>query len=614
MKKRLFCLLFALVLLSLCLTSCADDSGIVEDDSEREEIWLTLYAITEESTTPEGIARTQEALNELLVDRYKTHLDLRFYTEGEYQAALDAKYLEFEKQAEEEAAAQKAAQEAARAEAEAEKKMTAEELLKKQEEKRRAEAEAAAAAAREEEERLRRIAAGEESAVVPLSDPQMDIIYINGEQNYYDYIDADRLIALDSYLKLDYKIIYDYLHPNLINSAKVSGGDADAATYGIPNNVLMEETGWYYVFDTDLAAKHGFDLTVNPPQMSVFANYISAVAASEPGVIPIANYGPVSGLDFYDEMEGFPIAAVNSEYGPFEARGVTQTYSENTTVVQSHFRYMADFRAAGYFADRPMTTADNFFMDIRQGTVADKAKWEAEGYTVLTYRRPTVSAEKTLSGLYGISSFSKQPARAMEILSALTTNETLHNLLAYGVAGTNYIVDEGANHVTMLRDDYNMDFSKMGNTLLGYLPEHYPADYKETLKESNQASKLSGFSCFYLSPSEGDLAWYDQIMGYREECEALYQSLCAGRADWAAQCAAMQARLHFVDLEGFIAEVFAPGFRNSSKEVRSADKLNYSSVPAYYLDQLPAATVPGEPADEGESVPDGGAQTEAANE
>lgn len=607
MKKKLFCLWMAIMLcLPLFLTSCAEEEeATVEDLSERKEIYMTLYTVVDEKTTEEGILRVQNALNEILVDRYKTHLILKCYTEDEYGAALDGLYEEFAEQVKLEKEEEKKAEEAAREREKYESTLTSAELKKYKQQLREEEEARKLKEEEEEKARLDRIKNGLED---PISGPQLDIFYLPTAEDYYDAISNGQLLPLDSFLKVDFKEIFDYLHPNLMTTAKVSCDEESAATYAMPTNAPIAEDGWYYVFDTELVEKYDFALTNDngvPYAMSYYQTLFDTIAASEPGVIPIANPAPVNGMDFYNDIAGFPIAVNNSEYGKFEARGATHTYGEYSPV-REHFRCMADFRAAGYFVDREMTTADNFFADIRQGSLSDVAEWEAQGYTVLTYRRPSTSIDLCRSSFYGISSYcdDEYQVRAMEVLKALYTDAALHNVLAFGVAGTDYVLNEDGITVTKLCDDWSIDFGATCNTLLGYLPEGYPADYVKLARDTNLNTRLSGFSCFFLSLDEDELEWYEEILNYQDECTALYEQMCSGVANWEELCAQINENLDYVDFSGFMDEIFNDLYKTSAKTVRENDEDNYKKEPIRFqseADRLEQGTVE-EESEEGETV------------
>ena len=582
MLKKLLCLMMALVMLCLplALTSCEEEkTAEVVDMSERDEIYLTLYTITDEKTTEEGILRVQEALNEIIFDRYKAHLVLKCYTRDEYQQKLDELYEEFAKLEEEErleAAKKKEEEQKIREE---EKNLTTAEKRKREEERRKAELAAKEQAALEEAARLERIKNGEED---PINGPQLDIFYLPDADSYYAAAADEKLISLDNYLKVDFKEMYDYLSKNLLTNATIAYDEEDAKLYGIPNNCVTAGEGWYYVINTDLVKKYGFEINAAAPQLSDFAAYAQTIADSEPGVIPVANPAPANGIDFYGDVAGFPIAASNAEYGPFESRGVLLTYGENSAA-RKHFSYMAQFREKGWFIDRATTANDNFFLDFRQGTAEDAAEWEKEGYTVLTYRRSVTETALCRNGFWGISSYCDEnyQMRAMEILQALYTNVDLHNIFAFGVLGEDYVVNEDGVTVTRLTDDYVMDFATTGNTLLGYLPEGYPVDYVEQARLINRGARLSGFSSFCMLLDRDEQEWYDEICSLEDEYVAAYEKLCKGTSDWEQICDDLNKKLEDMDISGFVSDVVTDRFRPAAKKVREADKSNYSAEQIY---------------------------------
>lgn len=589
MMKKLFSLflVLAMLCLPLALTACEDEGpATVEDKSERAEIYLTLYTITDEKTTQDAIERVQNAMNKILVDRYKTHIVLKCFTEDEYQAQLDQLYAAFAAEEAEELKRAAEEKEAEKKRKEEEKNLTSSEKRKLEEQRKREEEEAKAKAEEEEAARLERIKNGEED---PISGPQLDIFYLPTKEAYYTAAAEEKLVSLDTYLKVDFKEMYDYLSKNLLTNATVAYDEGDASLYGIPNNGVIAENGWYYVINTELVNKYGFKLNTAAPQMSEFAEYAAIIKAQEPGVIPIANPAPANNVDFYNDVAGFPIAVNNSEYGPFEGRGVLLTYSENS-LIRNHFSYMADFRAAGYFIDRPTTANDNFFLDFRQGSAADVEQWKSEGYTVLTYRRPSTKIDLCRNGFYGISSFCDEDyqMRAMEVIQALYTNRDLHNLFAFGEADVDYTVNEDGVTVTRISDEYVMDFETTGNTLLGYLPAGYDVNYIQTAQAANRDARLSGFSSFCLVMDQDEQEWYDEILTLENECVAAYDRLCKGVSDWEQICNALDAKLEAVDLTGFVDDVITERYRSAAKKIREADKDNYTVNEVYYQSEYDA--------------------------
>ena len=86
MKNKIICgLLLATMLLTVLFTSCSDiDTGYEEETSTIPDITLTLYGIKGEGTTDEAIEAVQKEINRYTQDKYKTTVELHFFTEEEY--------------------------------------------------------------------------------------------------------------------------------------------------------------------------------------------------------------------------------------------------------------------------------------------------------------------------------------------------------------------------------------------------------------------------------------------------------------------------------------------------------------------------------------------------
>lgn len=99
--KRIVSLIMCLTLVfSACVfASCSDTTmqdlydaaSNVETTSSNAPMTITVYGITDESTTPEAIEKVEEALNKISVRKYNTKIDLILYPEEVYAAQIFAK-------------------------------------------------------------------------------------------------------------------------------------------------------------------------------------------------------------------------------------------------------------------------------------------------------------------------------------------------------------------------------------------------------------------------------------------------------------------------------------------------------------------------------------------
>ncbi len=510
--KRSVSLLLAAVMVLSCVcmlfTSCSDDEEVTADIGEtvstRKPITLTIYGVTGKSTTPEAVKKVEEHLNRLSESEYSTTLVLKLFQEDEYEQALENAYETLQHEAEVAEFCTDAQKIADRVDKKRNKLLTeAEQSAKTAAEKKAAE-DKAKAEAKAAEELAAAIEAGEAEPEAAEAN-QVDIVFINDFEHYMSSINAEPdpvIISLDSYLKLDSKILTDYIHPTLLSAAKING-----ITYGLPINKGIEAENTYCVFDKELVEKYGFDTA----QVKNFANieyYLQTIKQNEPDVIPLLRAPEeVQGYDFYNDEIGHPIGITNPEFGAYTPVTCRRTYSE--FAVTNFFELMSDFREYGYLPDlNADTTGMRFAVDIRKGSADDVAEWESQGYVAEIYKTARATTENTLGSLYAISTYSKYPARCMEILKMLYTEPEFKNIYTFGVEGTNYSVNPD-HTIKRLNDDYVMDFMKSGNTFIGLLDEGMDPDYVEKAVEQNFNVKRHGFLAFQVKLSESEKAALD---------------------------------------------------------------------------------------------------------
>lgn len=527
LKKSVSLLLAAIMVLSavsMMFTSCSSDEEVTADIGEtvstRKPITLTFYGVTNKSTTPEAIKEVEKHLNRLTESEYSTTLVLKLFTEDEYEDALETAYATLQHESEVDefcAAAQKVAD---RVDKKRNKLLTEAEQTAKTAAEKKASEEKAKAEAKAAEELAAAIEAGEAEPEAAEAN-QVDIVFINDFEHYMSSINAEPesvIISLDSYLKLDSKILTDYIHPTLLSAAKING-----ATYGLPINKGIEAENTYCVFDKELVEKYGFDIT----QIKNFANiesYLQTIKENEPDVIPLLKAPEeVQGYDFYNDEIGHPIGITNPEFGDYTPVNCRRTYSE--FAVTNFFELMSDFREYGYLPDLDAdTTGMRFAVDIRKGTASDVAEWEEQGYVAEVYKTARATTDNTLGSLYAVSAYSKYPDRCMEILEMLYTDPEFKNIYTFGIEGENYTVNED-NTVKRLNDEYSMDFMKSGNTFIGLLDEGMDPDYVEKAVEQNSNVKRHGFLAFQPKLSEDEQKAMDY---YVEQTGDTFETLRQG--------------------------------------------------------------------------------------
>ncbi len=122
----------------------------------------------------------------------------------------------------------------------------------------------------------------------------------------------------------------------------------------------------------------------------------------------------------------------------------------------------------------------------------------------------------------------------MEIITLLSTDAELHNLLTFGIEEVHYIVNaDNENVITVVDDSYAMDFYKTGNSLLGYVTEGMDPDYAAKAKAKNLNSFVSPFLGYRYDWNTEENEKY--MKGYEEwkaYLDPIYAQLSYGTPEW----------------------------------------------------------------------------------
>ena len=541
MTKRLISLLLALIMiLSMCMTACSSGEtenaeegaeGDIEEDAQRKNLALTLYAITDEKTTQAGLDRVEEKISYYTQAKFKTTMDLRFVTADKYQATLESMYDKFAAEEAEKKKQEEEARISASIEASKKAQMTKEERQKYEQQKRLEAKEAAEKAEQAAKEEAALIAQGKDKATV--KEVQMDIIYIPGMAEYYEYVEQGLLLELSSHLAGKFKNINDYVFPSYMTAATIDG-----VVYGIPNNQAIASNETFFVVNKALAEKYNvnFDGITSITQLN---DVFQKIKANEGGVTPIYGDFEPEGMTYYEDSVVGIMAHTTCAFsdtfpgGKYTAINTYSALKPDSTQSSA----MLDYCATKNFYNKNgliSATNENFFLSVQELTEAERKAWEDKGYMTVLYKGADFTTEAALqNGLFGISKYCEDPARAMEIIQLMTTDSGMRNLLAFGVEDEHYIVDAGNDNViTVIDDSYSMDFSKTGNALIGYVTDDMDPDYVEKAKTKNLNSHLSPWLGFRYDWSGADNAkWVALVKEWEAYIDPIYAQLKAGTLD-----------------------------------------------------------------------------------
>ncbi len=491
MKKRLLCLLLCLVtVLVPVLASCSKktDEEAAEDitaEASESAITLRMWVVSpdEHPVTPEDDQAVTDALNLITKAKFKTQLDLQFYTKSEYESKLSEAIIAY----------------------------SADRANQKVEVETEAETgEGAAEAATDE-----MVTDDLGLSVIDYPDVlnnQVDIIYIAGEDMYMDFIDKGWLAALDSELSTSAKKIKEYVSGTLLSAAKVNG-----TTYAIPNNRVIGDYT-YMMVNKELVDKYSQTGYIQHGQINGFYNsnlytFLNMVKdfGADSGEVPIegtyeqcldllAHYWSIDSETF-DKLDEF--SAFGSHYKDIEelsrgsvALGYGSLFADKAFA--DAYLQLNKFKFGGYFhapaaeGSTPSKVAVKFVTGTSSevltynATAGEYEYVEADGtaYYPIVVKYPTATTEDIYGNMFGVASISRSVSRSMDIITYLNTNVDFRNILQYGVDKAT--IDKNTvgaiSHYEIIKDDngkerierldgcqYIMDLYATGNTFLAYL-------------------------------------------------------------------------------------------------------------------------------------------------
>lgn len=491
MKKRIICLLISMIFVLGAFASCGEESQDdalkdIQEEASKSTITLSMYLVSENEISEDQEEKIEEAVNKITKARFKTQLDLRFFTLGEYYTALEEDLIE--------------------AKAQGGKKETAEVTEQTNED-------------------------GE--LIYPgISDYQVDIFYVGGQTKFKQYMKAGYLQNLNDEVANASKLLSSYITPAYLSSMKAD----NKGIYAIPTNKPIGEYT-YLLLNKNVLKEMNYGTYGGNSDYSEFTSlvcdsckdvldYVDRYMSDE--YVPLySGTGDAYDLlniryfstDFsYDENGEIDKNTLKNDYERFSllsgsynsawTYGTENEYSKiANTFMNAEFtdqvKTLMSYKEAGYYA-----TAEEKDKDFAVGYVKGGAEVIAQygdEYEIVPVAMPALETADLYSDMFAVNKSSTSVSRSMEIVTYLNTNATFRNLLLYGIEGENYKLKEYKEKditgtstktyytVERLNNDYLMDVNKTGNVLLAYPLEDAKEAYniREYQMQQNRDAKLS---------------------------------------------------------------------------------------------------------------------------
>ena len=341
------------------------------------------------------------------------------------------------------------------------------------------------------------------------SGEQIDII---SSMNYKDYIFGSMYEPLDDYFDTDLgKELYGIMPTRHWESLRVNG-----SIYGVhgPDGYTLT-SDWGYFVNAELAEKYGFDVS-KPIDEQI--DILKKVKQNEPGCdifsmslsrtqIPILNVGvkeiSISAASVYwnNEMHSAERAFDNAEY-------------------LQRLRLYDALIGEDLFNDLLRSSSQNFFIlqENIEGAgmvykTSDRVTVNYNGNkieAIPVYNSPTYIRECGVAT--GICSYSDSKEKAFRLLALTQTDAYLNNLLAFGVEGENYEIENGA--IKEVSPYYGFNELYFANNMICLPHEEFwftPEQYEEIYANAETFGD-SGF-VVDLAPIAAELNAAETVLG-----------------------------------------------------------------------------------------------------
>lgn len=494
MKFKFLCLVLAVMMMLATLTSCSGGGKGLEDIANaavRQTQTLVVYLMSEIEISEQTASDIEDAINSITKSDFKTQLDIHFFTEENYYAAIEAKFKGKENEL---------------------KRIEREQIDKKKLEKELRESAKKAGVSYiapttpkpetviTEEATLVNEEFGTIEYVYPEPGAnQLDIFYVGGYDKYMDYAYNEWLADLKEELTTTSKQLNEH-----INEVYMSNLDTDGI-YGIPTNSVVGEYTWmlidkeladYYMFNTEDAINGLLD-TRNQVDANLM-RFLAEIKANEPDVIPATGKVEPSNI-YYWTVDPEANRLTN------DLSVLCGSYDRDTVIdvdeypeVMSLFHnssYTAQMKAIKRMQENGYLSTETPASDARVAVQFVKGGYEiyAENqydettnpdgkYYIKMLERPRAEADDVFAHMLCVNALEDNVARAMEIVTSINIDPEVRNILQYGVKGTeggeggHYYIDEnGVLHRN--NNTYMMDINKTGNVFTAHPEEGLPANY-----------------------------------------------------------------------------------------------------------------------------------------
>jgi putative aldouronate transport system substrate-binding protein len=327
---------------------------------------------------------------------------------------------------------------------------------------------------------------------------EVDIIFTAQWNGHANNVSKGAFLELGDLIDQYGKGIVESLDPAFIEGAKINGKN-----YGVPTNKELAAAGGI-VYRKDVTDELGIDMSnVKTPQ-DLDAVY-AVVKAKRPDLTPLYTTAGAFNSHFFANYDFLGDSTIPGAILK-DQDGTTVTPMEKIDRYKEYLNLTRDYFKKGYINADAATTQVASADAWKAGTVfstiepmkpgKDAEIASAAGLTgklaQIMMTEKTVATSETAGSMLGISSTSKDPARAMMLINLLHTDKEINNLLNFGIEGEHYTRNGEIITATGNTANYNPGSAWMfGSQFLNYVWDTEDPDKWAKFKEFNQNAKVS---------------------------------------------------------------------------------------------------------------------------
>ncbi len=352
----------------------------------------------------------------------------------------------------------------------------------------------------------------ERMKMIMASGTKYDLCFTSNWLNYYTQaVDNGALYDVTDLIDED---ILEVVPKDIIEGAKVDG-----RLYAVPNMQILAQPLAVWA-RSDLLKKYDFDLQ-SVEHINDIEPFLEMVEEGERGIYPIrTKWGPT----FW----------INQDWAQMQAVGLYFNYKTHKfkpiydiPEYKNHVETFRRWYREGYIR-KDIASAGDDTTDSMQGRYAVEMGSYKPGQTYpseqteykydykVLFTLP-ISESAGCAAMTGISTTSRHPEKAFELIKLMNTDKELYNLVCNGIEGKHYNLTKEGKIVTNLKSGYHPErdwvFGCQFNALID---DGTSDDVWEKTKEINESVPISPLSGFTYDDSETAI-YITNLLAVKEE-------------------------------------------------------------------------------------------------